>query len=100
MPCTEAAEETVSRQDVPALIEALETHRATWADISETLSINDVEVFGDQIHELGNQHGAASLMQWGQSLSGHASMFDLDKMVAALGQYPDLIEQLRTDDLS
>jgi len=27
-------------------------------------------------------------------------MFDLDKMVAALGQYPDLIEQLRTDDLS
>ncbi|MBT4612866.1 MAG: response regulator, partial [Gemmatimonadetes bacterium] len=92
-----ATEETVSLKDVAALIEALESHRPTWADISETLSINDVEVFGDQIRELGDQHGATSLTQWGQSLSGHASMFDLDKMVATLRQYPDLIEQLRSE---
>lgn len=93
----EAAEDDVSLKDVPALIQGLEAHRTTWTEISETLSINDVESFGDQIRELGDRHGATSLVQWGQNLSGHASMFDLDKMVAALKQYPDLIVQLRSE---
>jgi HPt (histidine-containing phosphotransfer) domain-containing protein len=89
-------EESVATQAVPVLLAALENHRAEWVEISDTLSINEVESFGNRLRELGETHHYRRLVQWGETLADHAAMFDLDKIVAALGEFPQLIEELQS----
>ncbi|MFT5366962.1 MAG: two-component system sensor histidine kinase/response regulator [Candidatus Latescibacterota bacterium] len=73
---------------------ALEKQKLIWAELAQTLSINDIEAFAGQIQKLGQQFEYAPLVQWSEKLAEEASMFDLDNMEKTLSAFPGFIEQL------
>ena len=65
----------------------LEKQKPIWEELSQTLSINEIEDFAQNLRELGEQYDDASLIQWTEKLAEQATMFDLDNMAETLAQY-------------
>jgi two-component system sensor histidine kinase EvgS len=78
-----------------ALIIALEDRRGLWQTIRKTLSINDIESFGEEIKTLGAAYRCPLLEHWGETLRSRASDFDIDAMTDVLDGYPDVVEKLK-----
>ncbi|MBT3601733.1 MAG: response regulator [Candidatus Latescibacteria bacterium] len=74
------------------LISLLEQQKPMWQELSETLAINDIEEFANQMKELGQTHTYSPLVAWGEKLAEEASLFDLDNMEQTLLKFPKFIE--------
>jgi hypothetical protein len=96
LPDEPAESEAVDLDIVPELVAALEKQTGVWEQLSETLSINDVEHFANELKALGEQYRYARLVKWGEGLAYQTSMFDLEKMVILLKEYPNLVADLKT----
>ena len=79
---------------LPELLEEMKSRMATWEALSETLSINDIETFANELGALGESYGSGRLAKWGEELANQASMFELDKMGVLMKEYPNLVSEL------
>ena len=82
-------------ENLPELIEALEVEKAIVEELSETLTINDIEAFASKMKGVGEDFGFGPLVAWSKDLAGKAEMFDLDGMSSALAGYGDLLDRTR-----
>ena len=82
-----------ARNQVGELVKQLEEQRATWEEISATLTINDIEAFAGGMRERAEEFGYPPLQEWAQRLANQASLFDLAAMPATLREFPSVIEQ-------
>ena len=82
-------------ENLPELIEALEVEKARVEELSETLTINDIEAFASKMKGVGEGFGFGPLVAWSKDLAGKAEMFDLDGMSSALAGYSDLVDRTR-----
>jgi len=85
-----------SPEQLRSLLAVLEEFRGEWEDLSEHLTITDIEAFGGRVKALGEQYGGASWRNWGATLESQAQMFEVDVMQQTLEAYPELIEELRS----
>jgi signal transduction histidine kinase len=88
------SEATLAR--LPELIGVLGENKTTWENLVTTLSIDEVENFGNQMHKFGDEFGYSPLSKWGERLSNETAMFDMDAMSKTLESYPGMIEKLKS----
>ena len=91
----EVVESTITSEAAGELVVELEGQHAVWEKLSETLSMNDIEDFANQIKNLGDQYDYAPLTLWAEKLAEQASLFDLDNMAKTLEHYPECIQNLK-----
>jgi signal transduction histidine kinase/ActR/RegA family two-component response regulator len=61
-----------------------------WEGFTQCSAVNDIERFGAEIQQLGQDHHCFKLMEWGAQLRHHAAMFDMEAMFAVLRTFPQL----------
>jgi len=86
-----------ARTRLPAVIDELESRRATCSELAQTLTINDVEGFASELRALADENGIAPLAEWSGRLGQQASTFDMDGMADTLKGYGDLMAALRRE---
>ena len=82
------------RARLPELIKQLEDRRGVCEDLAQTLTINDVEDFANEMQELACVYQYQPLLAWGEKLLIEATMFDMDGISDTLGGYVNLIDNL------
>lgn len=65
-----------------------------WQEVSETLTINDIEDFGEEVKNIALSHNYQPLVEWGQEVKNQAVLFDVEALLGILKQFPVLIKQL------
>jgi two-component system sensor histidine kinase/response regulator len=103
-PQAKPAESEVSKNETTAvviktaveLLSNLEKQQPVCEGLSQTLSIDDIEKFANQMKTLGEKHGYAPLVEWSEKLGEQASLFDLDNMSQTLSSFPGLIKKLKS----
>lgn len=85
--------ETLAR--LPNLLEILEDQVNVWEEISEILTINDIEDFADKMKLLGTKYNYKSLASWGDRLLLQATMFDVESLSETLKKFPDIIDNIK-----
>jgi len=86
----------IALEKLPQLIEQLETHRAAWQTVSDTLTINEVEEFAASVQKLGKEFGYTPLSTWGEELQNQVLTFDMAAMEQTLAGFPAHIEELKS----
>ena len=81
---------------LPDLIKQLEMRRSDSDALSQTLTINEIEIFANEMKMLGDQTGYPPLSQWANQLIVQATTFDMDGIVQTLDGYADLLSEART----
>ena len=80
---------------LPELAEKLEAKEGECEQLALTLTINDIEIFAQEVKALGEGYEYPLAVKWGETLEGQAGMFDLDEMSKTLGESDMLIADLR-----
>ena len=88
--------EAETLEKLPELVSILQEHLETqWEFLKQTSVINEVEAFGVQMRDLGNQYNYPPLIAWGERLSTQAQMFKLDVLPTTLDEFPRILEQIQ-----
>jgi len=98
----EAAEASATGCPVsPELVAGLEGElHETWSRVSETLIINHIGDFADQVRSLGIQYHCEELVTWGGELHGHAVQFAVEESEEVLAGFPALVAALKAHQAS
>jgi YesN/AraC family two-component response regulator len=94
------SEETVDPEPegLAELIEQMEVRKQVWKELSETLTVNDIERFAAELRDLGEAHHYPPLSRWGRRLETEAAVFDVDAMMKTLESFPRLLERIQRFD--
>ncbi len=85
-----AAIDPSSIKNLDEILAALDTHRERIRALQETLTINEIEKFAEQMTKAGAALSYSPLVAWASQLAEFAEMFDLDGMATVLGTFDDL----------
>ncbi|MCP4113702.1 MAG: response regulator [Desulfobacteraceae bacterium] len=92
--------ETLSPEAIdmlPELIQVLKNEfTAPWEDIRETLFIDEVEEFADQVKEQGEKYSCVSLVKWSEKVIRLMKSYDMEALSAMFGKFPEIIQKLET----
>ncbi|MCP4111113.1 MAG: response regulator [Desulfobacteraceae bacterium] len=80
---------------MPDLLKLLDGQVKTWEDISDTLTINDVEDFASLMKKMGTEYSYKPLATWGDRLESAALMFDMDALPEILETFPEIISNIK-----
>ncbi len=80
---------------LPELLKTLESQVSVWEDLSEILTINDIEDFANEMKTLGIKYDYKPLAVWGDRLLLQATMFDIDSLSRTLKDFPDIIGKIK-----
>lgn len=86
-------EETLSKLGV--LQETLLSYKEQVDELAQTLTINDVEAFAEDMQTLGKDYQYDPVLQWGELLLHQVHTFDMENMAKTLNQYDRLIEGIQ-----
>ncbi|MDM8525845.1 transporter substrate-binding domain-containing protein [Desulfococcaceae bacterium HSG8] len=84
-----------TQEGLPELLQLLEDKSELWEELSDILTINDVEDFGYHMAELGGRYNYKPLADWGDRLRSEAAMFDIELLPGTLERFPEIIRQIR-----
>ena len=83
----------------PELMESLENKVwKQWEVVKSDGIFDSIEDFGNQLFRMGEDHAIPPLLEFGETLRSQAENFDIDGINTTLGNYPSLIEQLKTQE--
>lgn len=85
---------------LPELIEIMENqYLPQWNSLKNTLIINNIIQFAEDIKALGEAYQVAILSNWGERLYTEASGFDMENLLDTLNYFPKLVEKLSANEL-
>ncbi len=88
--------DSVSVESLRPLIAILEGKATeTWREISDTMTINDVRDFANEMKELAGEYHYKTLIEWAEALYRQAKMFDMDGIAATLEGFPNIINKMK-----
>jgi two-component system sensor histidine kinase EvgS len=87
-------------RDRSRLIEQLEKEiLQQWQQVCQSKIFSEIEKFAERVRAIGSEHSAQPLVVYGKTLKIHSSHFAIEKIKAVLYVFPDLIEELRAQQL-
>ncbi len=94
---TELPELTLEQiAELPSVIEKLEgPFMEKWDDISKLLIVDDLQQFGEEVQQLGQQHQLQKLVSWGGQIVTYAESFQIDELEKQLSNYPDFVADVK-----
>ncbi len=82
--------------DMEGLIRSLEgSYLETVKTFEKTQPIGQVKQFGNSLVSLGEKHTSGKISTYGRNLISAAESFDIDKMLALLDNYGNILEELK-----
>jgi PAS domain S-box-containing protein len=89
-PFTETADDdTLTSSAIP--VEKLEQCRSEWEEIHDSLDLEEIKIFANNIIRLGEEYHISQLCHYGESLCEFAQTFDFEKIENSLNQFPAMI---------
>jgi PAS domain S-box-containing protein len=80
---------------LPELLEKLANKwTEEWKRVSEVFVLSDIEIFAQEMINLGNQYGLKLLSHWGDKLLREIRSYDMDSAPATLAYFPELCKQV------
>jgi signal transduction histidine kinase/PleD family two-component response regulator len=93
-PDIEMTEDQLER--LTKLMLSLETdYMNEFRDVMQNQLINQMEVFGKNLLELGNKNDLPMLIHFGQKICLYADSFDIGKLTETLNKFPSFVESLK-----
>jgi len=96
MPSSSAVPSVEGITDINGLIHSLE---GEFTDTRKSFTVRqpviEVREFGKRLAALGMKHKAEGVIGYGRELSGSADSFNVRTMLALLGRFPDMAEELK-----
>jgi len=77
------------------LLDRLHDHHAQWQFLCERMVINELEHFGESMHQLGTQAMYPALAAWGETLFIQAELFQINELATTLADFPKILQQLQ-----
>ncbi len=68
-----------------------------WEKLSNISSINEIEEFAYKIKYLGEKYNYPPFIKYSDSLQAKALLFDMNSLLILLKEYPELLEDLRSN---
>jgi signal transduction histidine kinase len=88
----------VGIRDLAKLIHSLETtYMKIWETFGERQPINEIEDFGRGLINLGNDHDAAFIADYGKELVSAAGSFNIKTVLKLIKKFPEIIKELKSD---
>lgn len=82
----------------PAQLAAwLDTRAEEASQMAETLTINDVEAFAEQVRQRAGQHDSELVRSWAEDLRQQVALFDMEGMAASLRDVGGLARRVRQE---
>ncbi|MCP4404074.1 MAG: response regulator, partial [bacterium] len=83
-------------KQLPAILDRLE-HDMTpvWEAVRQHGMFDEIEDFARQLKEFGKRYAVDMLEEFSHNVLTHVGNFDIDRIEASLGAYPQLIERLK-----
>jgi PAS domain S-box-containing protein len=82
--------------NLPDLIKSLESDfQETWKDFEIRQPIGEIRKFGESLIQLGTEHEATLIIQYGKELQNAADSFNIEAILNLLKQYTVRIEKLK-----
>ncbi len=66
-----------------------------WKSAHRRQRIPDIESFARRLKDLGEAHRLSILSEFAENLLFHVGGFDIDRIMATMSAYPDLVEQIK-----
>ncbi|WP_372370308.1 response regulator [Candidatus Uabimicrobium sp. HlEnr_7] len=82
-----------SLQVPPEILEELQKRHKTWKQLCDLREVDEIQNFGVQISLLGSKHNIKILKSWGNTLEEQAQIFDIEKMMKTLKEFPKIISR-------
>ncbi len=82
------------RGELPELQKLLADSVSIWQELSETLTINDIEIFASQMQGAGHRLGFVALENWGERLATQAALFGMASLPVTLGEFQQVQQDL------
>lgn len=77
------------------LVHLIETSfHEKWSILKDTLTIQEVEEFSDEIIESAEQFHCPTLLNWGQALKAKTSRFDIKGIEKLMQEFPDIKDRI------
>ncbi len=82
---------------LPEIIHYLETDiRQTWNKLAFAFSIEEARRVAQELIDLGDKYNLESLVQFGSSVKSYIDTFQVDKLIAMVPAYDNLMEQVNS----
>lgn len=89
--------EIIDQEVLRKIINLLESkHYKSWESALMTSSFSEIEVFAQNMKNIGLEYNIKSLQSFSDVLVMHAKNFDIDNMNNVLRSYPSIISELKT----
>lgn len=72
------------------LLNELSQKRDRCKDLEETMTINEIDSFAEEIKELGHQYAYPPVSGWAEEVLSQSSTFDMDGLVRSLNGFESL----------
>ena len=83
-------------KNLPVVIEALDSLlNNVWKTFENRQPINDVKRFGEELYNLGKEHDALALCEYGKELRDAAVHFNVQMVISLIKQYPLVVENIK-----
>ncbi len=83
------------KENLHSLLHLLNNKMMTrWNRIAEAFFVDEIELFAQEIKELGDEYNINLLSNWGGKLNRLAEAFDMEKLPNVLNDYPKLVNKL------
>ncbi|MCP4106407.1 MAG: PAS domain S-box protein [Desulfobacteraceae bacterium] len=84
-----------TKAKLPELVRILENEMTEkWNNVKTRFYFNEIEVFANEIRELGAFYRVDILTNWGDDLLQQAKSFDMERLPKTLDYYPDMIKKI------
>ncbi len=82
---------------LPELIDKLENQfTPRWQDFQDKQPMNEVKTFAGDLQDLGQNYQIDFLRQFAENLIMSVQQYDVDKILSALNEFPELINKLKS----
>ncbi|MCP4347046.1 MAG: response regulator [Desulfobacterales bacterium] len=92
-------EETITgetKAHLPEIIKKLEiSSMPRWKELNDMLIMDDVEIFAEELRDIGLEYEIAFLTEYSEMLSDQAQTYDVDAVEKIVAEFPLLIDKIK-----
>ncbi|MFC1564751.1 ATP-binding protein, partial [candidate division KSB1 bacterium] len=86
-----------ANENLPELLKKLKSdYEPIWNELKDTLTINEIEEFAQNIKELGRLYNHGMIFKWGTTLENQAGMFDIEALTNTITEFPEIIKDIES----
>ncbi len=88
--------DSAMQEKLPELLQILESMTGEWKEISEIMTINDMDTFAEKMKKLAEKYPWPPLSVWSKDFRFQLDLFDTEALNKTLKNFPRIAAQIRS----